>query len=571
MDHTDQSNNYDHHHHDGYAEGMNMMVAAAMEAPEMHNDHEEVHQAGAEAEAPLDIDVPFLPPALPNEEETNINVNIEGGDEAQHQQDEPAKSKRHNRAKSRPHVVPRHLVDNEGNEADKLHTNQLLLQTSKRLDDAISELMEYSDILSDHSSENKPKREKSIKNIREYIVPLLHICARSMQDTGLTFAPFGGTLSMHKRNEVQKRKEIVDRTKLDQQSPQLQMIDDFIQHSVVIIPENLRNLARKSTSATTASTSINDLIVERDAYETIKILRPRNGTIYTKSEALATAKLYKKKSKDRGLAMRAMIETGLTPTSVKTIQRLIQADEEGHPIVDEEWKSGGRPKKYEHAADEAKQVIGGILRRNYNEPDTSDLITVSLKKRVAGLPTSAEISPDGTIVAPNGEVGKKRKATSSTKKGGKKKNVAAVAKRFKPAPDGMLQNNPASQSSFTFGQVQKATNNAQAAAATMLTTEQLNAKPPAKKKAAAVAKGGSLVVSKPALTNYQKKKAQAMKNPEVMNFPLPEPKDGKNYQKSEAVVLARQYQKGECVGCILYHFNYTLDIHQTRFFYSIFR
>ena len=61
---------------------------------------------------------------------------------------------------------------------------------------------------------------------------------------------------------------------------------------------------------------------------------PLNGNIYTKSEAVNVAKQYKKKTRERGLAVEAMISRGYVPAGVRTMNRLLEQDEKGTPIFD---------------------------------------------------------------------------------------------------------------------------------------------------------------------------------------------------------------------------------------------
>ena len=69
---------------------------------------------------------------------------------------------------------------------------------------------------------------------------------------------------------------------------------------------------------------------------------PRDGSIYSKSEFLEIIKTYKKGSRDRRAAIEAMLSKGYCPTSFSDVYRLIQRDEEGLPILDDDWGPRGR-------------------------------------------------------------------------------------------------------------------------------------------------------------------------------------------------------------------------------------
>jgi hypothetical protein len=274
-------------------------------------------------------------------------------------------------------LVPKSHV----NEFDKLATNQLLYETASRLDDVISELIEYTSVLSDHSGGNEPKRRVVIKNIQESILPMLYIASRSVRDTGMSFAPFGSTGSLHKRNEAQKKKEVVDK-KISDKTPALQMIDHFVKHSMIEIPQQLTTFIPKEASSTSSLQEVTPNKKENDESATIAILRPHNGTVYTRTEAIYATTMYQKGSRKRGLAVRAMIEKGYAPASAKTIHRLVQAYEDGYPPVGELWNGLGAPRKHHtDPALETAAAVAAAAPKPAGIPKREDLIEVTLTKR----------------------------------------------------------------------------------------------------------------------------------------------------------------------------------------------
>ena len=102
----------------------------------------------------------------------------------------------------------------------KLEANQLLLETSSRVQDAMAEL---SNVM--HSIENElvelgecdaNQRLESIKRIRSMlqttvkkpILPLMHIASESLREAGLTLAPMMSTTVLHERNEAERKKRL---------------------------------------------------------------------------------------------------------------------------------------------------------------------------------------------------------------------------------------------------------------------------------------------------------------------------------------------------------------------------
>ncbi|KAK1734357.1 hypothetical protein QTG54_014864 [Skeletonema marinoi] len=93
------------------------------------------------------------------------------------------------------------------NETYKLKTNQYLLETSSRLDDAVSELYHYTSLLSNHNKQSSSV--ECITNMEQSIIPLLKICSNAMKDAGKYFAPFSGTVNIHNRNDAEKKRRLV--------------------------------------------------------------------------------------------------------------------------------------------------------------------------------------------------------------------------------------------------------------------------------------------------------------------------------------------------------------------------
>lgn len=102
---------------------------------------------------------------------------------------------------------------------------------------------------------------------------------------------------------------------------------------------------------------------------------PLNGNIYTKSEAVNVAKQYKKNTRERGLAVEAMISRGYIPLGVRTMNRLLEQDEKGIPIFDTEWKKG-RPRIL------TDDEIGTLIRQKQAEGSSSTLPDVEAMKKL---------------------------------------------------------------------------------------------------------------------------------------------------------------------------------------------
>ena len=177
-------------------------------------------------------------------------------------------------------------------------------------------------------------------------------------------------------------------------------------------------------------------------------------------------------------AVRAMIEKGFAPASAKTIYRLVQAYEDGHPPVGELWNGMGAPRKHQidHAL-EAAATIAAAAPKPVGIPMPEDLTEVTLIKRVE------EQRVDECYDVSEEILEKSNKKKISTSKTSKKKSPAMRAAILPPKQS-----------------------------AIELPTTKPSPKPKEGKTALDVA----------------------------INFPLPNPQVGGTYTKSEAVDIASQ-------------------------------
>ncbi|KAL9180601.1 hypothetical protein ACHAXT_011054 [Thalassiosira profunda] len=294
----------------------------------------------------------------------------------------PPKKKRKSPGKP---TVPRTL----GNDTHRLVATQSLLEASSRVDGAVAELRKYCDILSDPGGDDEGRKE-AIKNIRGSILPLLHVTSVTLRDTGAGLAPFGGLRALHDRNEATRKRAVLDKT--SDKSSALQMIDNYLQRSTVEIPSHITEPSPRP-----------EAVVEKDTVpveageetKTIRLVRPQNGTVYTRSEALRVVKMYRKGSNERGAAVRAMIAKGWAPTSAKTIYRMCQADEEGLPILDEGWRGNGRPSAAK--MEEAQHRF--VSARPLGEPSTEDYVDVTIATKKKGRKRKVAAADD--LLQPN--------------------------------------------------------------------------------------------------------------------------------------------------------------------------
>ena len=120
----------------------------------------------------------------------------------------------------------------------KLEANQLLLETSSRVQDAMAELSNVMHSIENELVElgecNANQRLESIERIRSIlqttvnkpILPLMHIASESLREAGLTLAPMMSTTVLHERNEAERKKRLGGKCN---KNLKMQMIEDFVQ------------------------------------------------------------------------------------------------------------------------------------------------------------------------------------------------------------------------------------------------------------------------------------------------------------------------------------------------------
>ena len=217
----------------------------------------------------------------------------------------------------------------------KLEANQNLLSLSLRMADACSELAKYTAVFSDESPGNEGRRAAAVANMQSTIVPFLHIASRNLKSVAMSFAPYGGCDNMHRRNDTEAR-----RAKFSSggKSVDVQMIDEYVSRSNIELSHKLRrSLDRGGTGSAPASHEV-------APGETIQILKPRDGSRYTRSEAVTVATMYEKGSRERVNAMRAISSHGFCSSSAKTVYKLVhQVVEKKEEIKGDKFPRKGRP------------------------------------------------------------------------------------------------------------------------------------------------------------------------------------------------------------------------------------
>ena len=429
------------------------------------------------------------------------------------------------------------------NDAYKLKTNQYLLETSSRLDDAVSELAHYTSLLISNSSNNSnsKKMQSSALEVRtgieHSIIPLLKIASDAMKESSKYFAPFSGTVNIHNRNDSEKKRrllllEVEEQNKMQQSGgggdkkrgkkrPALLMIDEFVERSNLIdnimmtatnnneqphqgevgglgslLPSSSSS-SKKRKAASSQTTSSSSTKKSSTTTESIIILRPANNSVYTKSEAIAICKRYRKGSRERGIAIRAMIHKKFVLSSRKTLYRLLQQDEEGKVLLENGWLGCGRPMKIDEDDVEGRMVVNSNLTFADLDRGEENRILVELNKGGGDDNEDRDDDGDNNINDDNEEAGCDSNANNNN-------------------------NNNKQQS-----KKQRA---------------QMKEKIPLSTKGICTASGCTNQIARRGLCI---KHGMQNVDPKIISFPLPPPKDGGTvYKKSECVEIAKRYKKG---------------------------
>jgi len=373
--------------------------------------------------------------------------------------------------------------------------------------------------------------------MEQSIIPLLKICSNAMKDAGKYFAPFSGTVNIHNRNDAEKKRRLVleeenkaqmllqqneegsgggnNKRRGKKKRPALLMIDEFVERSKLIVSKNtVLDQDNNSTMAAAAAVDNHDQQQQEvggsllqqptrkrktptkkstkkstTTTESIIILQPKNGTVYTKSESIAICKRYRKGSRERGLAIRAMVHEKFVLASRKTLYRLLQQDEEGRVLLENGWLGCGRPMKVDLSLDiggsslvpKGQLLVNSSLTFEELDRGEENRILVELKKGGGGggNDEGEDEDEEEDLSDGNGEKSKKRK---------KKHSI--------PPP----------------------------------------------KKGICSASGCTNQIARRGLCV---KHGMQVVDSKITSFPLPPPRDGGTvYKKSECVEIAKQYKKG---------------------------
>lgn len=324
----------------------------------------------------------------------------------------PAKKK----AKKKPqnnNTITNNYLNHPDSDTHKLQTNQLLLDTASRIEDAISELQEYANLLAadglklQHRKNNS--RSASAHNIRSSIVPLLQITANTLRDAGKCFAPYRGTERLQERNDIERRRKLMENlTTVDgaaetntsderkKKSPALIMIDDFIKRSNWSPPVEKSAASKSPTKRKRKSTASSATASAVPATFSMTLLQPRNGSTYTKSEAIAIARQHKH-GKGRRQIIQAMIQKEFIPVNQRSLDRLIKKVEDGEIMLDDEWHVGvGRPSITYPAHMKPKPIDCNLTFDDLDTGDNRIVVEIENKKKRQKV-DDEEVVMDGEV------------------------------------------------------------------------------------------------------------------------------------------------------------------------------
>jgi hypothetical protein len=419
-------------------------------------------------------------------------------------------------------LAPKTAMD--GDDSAKFDTNQLLLETASRVDNAICELMDYVSILSEQSNSDKSNLKLIGDNIKQTIVPVLYIASRSLRVTGTAFAPVAATKAVFDRLDAQRRREVVNKRLITEKSAGIQMMDDFVKRSAIEVPEQPHRAIKQQRT-----------FYEVEAKETIAILRPANGIQYTKTEFIQAVTMYEKGK--RALAKRAIEAKGFAPAHFQTLDRLVREYEADGTLPDPEFNEFvGRPRKGENfaglpGAPISKLADIGATAAMLKPESGGNLIQVTLDKVVYGRK-------------------RKRKEESESLSNNletieidptQKKNRVEVAAASVAATTDL----PPNQSSTDCTRISAMKEKSPAKALVVSSPPVQNANTSPKKiiEAALSVPGTKQLSNQPSSTSSTPKPDMKEYPAEVVNFPLPPPQNGNTYTKPEAVNVVKQYKK----------------------------
>jgi hypothetical protein len=419
----------------------------------------------------------------------------------------------------------------KANETQKLQVNQYLLETSARVDDAISELlsmMNWLDVELKNLDEcrGKLQRKERVNSIRSTVevinhplVALLYIASDALRQAGMTLAPMGATKVLYERNDAKRKRDLSKQSQ--SKSVELRMIENFVDKSEVDWRKGITQRKYSKVNPFDEGNSNGKL--------PITLPPTLNGEQYTKRE---TAHILSEYSNTgivwKSDVMKYLVEQNLVPVGIRTLQRLAKRyEEEGGDV------SGAFYDSWE-------------MEKGKSCDDSSDVDVKATDSRIETSPEDA--TNEESLTEPMGPEGSEKNTSQAIGDAiniQQKESACAAA----DAGNGEIASalsDPTASATLGKAPIPKmdSTNTPKK---NKLTTQ--SASPDRKK--LKVAKRREITM--PKLPTRKKDKTPSR----VRDFPLPPPINGHQYTKPEAVHLARSYprdsmQRGSAVSAMIH-------------------
>ena len=173
--------------------------------------------------------------------------------------------------------------------------------------------------------------------MKRYIVPMILYAANSIAEISKDLAPIPGVNYVHRRMEVKRKSDVVNKSSNSCLSPDLQLVCDYVAHK----DRKKRGDTHEITplKKKLRVSSHHDCCLSSDD---VILPLPANGHDYRKQEVAEILSAYQKGTTKMTSTMNKMIKLKYVPCGIHTLcHPMVSATDCEKPILDTDWISAG--------------------------------------------------------------------------------------------------------------------------------------------------------------------------------------------------------------------------------------
>jgi hypothetical protein len=218
----------------------------------------------------------------------------------------------------------------------KFEATKHLLLTASRLLSAANVLEEYITVISSNQSSCWLIKKK-LQHMKRCIVSMISYAANSIAEISNNLAPIPSVNYVHRRMEVKRKSDVVDKKSNSCLSPDLQLVCDYVAHEDRKKRGDTHEITPPKKKLRVSSCHDRQL-----SSDDVILPLPANGHEYRKPEVAKILSTYQKGSTKMSSAMNKMIKLKYMLCGIHTLCCLmVSATNCEKPILDTDWVSAG--------------------------------------------------------------------------------------------------------------------------------------------------------------------------------------------------------------------------------------